>query len=82
MSSEELEHGFWDLTIDGQYYRVPDLCPHRGGKLIHGEVNERRRTITCPLHYSVFSLETGEQLSGPECGRLEVFKQQKPVRQP
>jgi nitrite reductase/ring-hydroxylating ferredoxin subunit len=47
-------------------------CPHRKGRLRFGTVNERRMTITCPLHYSTFDLRTGHQLSGPPCGTLRV----------
>ncbi|AVB19484.1 MULTISPECIES: Rieske (2Fe-2S) protein [Pseudomonas syringae group] len=60
------------VRIDQEEYRVPSNCPHREGWLEHGVVNEQRRSITCPLHFSVFSLKTGEQLSGPPCGRLQV----------
>lgn len=58
------------VRLDQASYEVPSLCPHREGRLVHGMVNPKRRTITCPLHFSVFSLETGEQLSGPPCGSL------------
>jgi nitrite reductase/ring-hydroxylating ferredoxin subunit len=66
------ERSFFDLSVGGRSYRVPDSCPHRGGRLRHGTINAQRRTITCPLHGSTFSLETGEQLGGPPCGRLAV----------
>ena len=74
LTDEHEEEGSFDLTLDGQRYCVPLFCPHRGGRLDHGEINPRRKTITCPLHRSVFSLETGEQRSGPACGRLSVEK--------
>jgi len=69
------EEGFFTVVIEDQRYCVPRFCPHRGGRLAHGVVNAKRKTIICPLHHSVFSLETGEQLAGPECGRLAVEKQ-------
>jgi nitrite reductase/ring-hydroxylating ferredoxin subunit len=71
---EHREQGVFHLSIDGEEYRVPQYCPHRAGRLDHGEINRQRRTIACPLHHSVFSLDTGEQLSGPPCGRLAVAK--------
>ncbi|PVZ19782.1 MULTISPECIES: Rieske 2Fe-2S domain-containing protein [unclassified Pseudomonas] len=58
------------VHLEDASYEVPSLCPHRHGWLAHGMVNRQRRTITCPLHFSVFSLENGEQLSGPPCGSL------------
>lgn len=60
------------VNIGQEQYLIPSSCPHREGWLEHGVVNEKRRSITCPLHFSVFSLETGEQLSGPPCGQLQV----------
>lgn len=65
---------FFALTVGTQHYWVSRRCPHRGGRLDHGAVHECKRTIVCPLHRSVFSLETGEQLSGPACGRILVVK--------
>ncbi|MBK5009937.1 Rieske 2Fe-2S domain-containing protein [Pseudomonas sp. S60] len=62
------------VQVGDQTYEVPSLCPHRQGWLEHGMVNHDRRTIMCPLHFSVFSLETGEQLSGPDCGSLACRK--------
>ena len=66
------EEGFFTLQVAGRTYRLPRHCPHRAGRLQFGHVNAQRKTISCPLHHSVFSLETGEQLSGPPCGRLAV----------
>jgi protein arginine N-methyltransferase 1 len=68
------EDGDFEVAVDGERFCVPRFCPHRGGRLAHGTVNARRKTIVCPLHHSVFSLETGEQLGGPACGPLAVGK--------
>ncbi len=66
------EEGYFTAEVAGQRYRVPQFCPHRGGRLAHGYINATCKTIACPLHHSVFSLETGEQIAGPACGRLCV----------
>lgn len=68
------EEGTFTLEVGGERYRVPRFCPHRGGRLAFGVINTKRRTIACPLHHSVFSLVTGEQLAGPPCGKLAVQK--------
>lgn len=73
-SLEGVSEATFELAIEGDIYKVPHFCPHRRGNLKYGFVNERKKTISCPLHRSTFSLETGEQLSGPECGRLDVEK--------
>lgn len=75
---EYREEGTFELTIGEAHYCVPRFCPHRGGRLSHGVVNAERRTIRCPLHHSVFSLETGEQLAGPACGALAVQRREAP----
>lgn len=66
------EDGSFVVEVAGQRFSVPQFCPHRGGRLVHGHVNASRKTIACPLHHSVFSLETGEQLAGPACAALRV----------
>lgn len=66
------EKGDFTVDIDGRRYHIPRYCPHRAGRLDHGYVNEHRRTISCPLHHSLFCLETGAQLAGPACGALAI----------
>jgi nitrite reductase/ring-hydroxylating ferredoxin subunit len=60
------------VSLDGVDVTIPKHCPHRHGWLTHGVINRQKKTITCPLHFSQFSLETGERLSGPACGNLVV----------
>ncbi len=74
VDDEYREEGVFEVTLEGERYCVPRFCPHRGGRLFHGPVNAKRKTITCPLHHSVFSLETGAQLAGPACGPLKIEK--------
>jgi len=69
---DEREAGTFRVILDGEELCVPRSCPHRGGRLDHGVVSARHRTISCPLHHSVFSLETGAQLAGPACGPLAI----------
>ena len=64
---------FFTVDLNGEKKKISRFCPHRAGRLDHGHINERSRTITCPLHCSVFSLENGAQLAGPECGSINVI---------
>ncbi|HGE6810403.1 TPA: 50S ribosomal protein L11 methyltransferase [Pseudomonas aeruginosa] len=66
------EKGHFDIDLDGRRYRVPHHCPHCAGRLMHGHINPTRKTISCPLHHSVFCLESGAQLSGPRCAALDI----------
>ncbi|WP_423821183.1 Rieske (2Fe-2S) protein [Salinisphaera sp. SPP-AMP-43] len=66
------EGGTFDVEIEGARYTIPNHCPHRKGWLAHGRINAKRKTISCPLHFSTFNLDTGEQIAGPPCGPLDV----------
>jgi nitrite reductase (NADH) small subunit len=45
-------------TVDDDVFALDDRCPHKGGPLSQGIVHGR--SVTCPLHNWVISLETGE----------------------
>jgi NAD(P)H-dependent nitrite reductase small subunit len=51
-------------NLDGQFYALDDQCPHRGGPLGAGTLEEGR--VFCPLHGWSFDLKTGECLNVPE----------------
>jgi nitrite reductase (NADH) small subunit len=40
-----------------EVFALDDRCPHKGGPLSQGIVHDR--SVTCPLHNWVISLETG-----------------------
>ncbi|HEV2347633.1 MAG TPA: Rieske 2Fe-2S domain-containing protein [Actinocrinis sp.] len=52
---------------------ISGICPHRKGLLRYGTVDVEKQRITCPLHHSAFSLETGERVAGPACEPLRVY---------
>ncbi|NJM92172.1 MAG: nitrite reductase small subunit NirD [Rhodospirillaceae bacterium] len=52
-------------TADDHVFALFDRCPHKGGPLSEGIVHGR--SVTCPLHSWVISLETGE-VEGPDRG--------------
>jgi len=52
-------------TADDQVFALFDRCPHKGGPLSEGIVHGR--SVTCPLHSWVISLETGG-VEGPDQG--------------
>ncbi len=57
-------------TVDDQAFALEDRCPHKGGPLSQGIVHGK--SVTCPLHNWVMSLETGEALGADE-GRAAAF---------
>jgi nitrite reductase/ring-hydroxylating ferredoxin subunit len=58
---------YFVVSRNEELYLVPNRCPHRGGPLKFGYLNERNELV-CPMHGSAFSIET--LLSGPDVRRL------------
>ncbi len=57
-------------TAADEVFALRNTCPHRGGPLSEGIVHGR--SVTCPLHNWVISLETGE-VEGPDHGCTGVI---------
>jgi nitrite reductase/ring-hydroxylating ferredoxin subunit len=51
------------FNLDGTLYAIDNTCPHEGGSLCDGWVENE--TVTCPLHAAVFSLRDGRTLVAP-----------------
>ncbi|SMX30697.1 nitrite reductase small subunit NirD [Actibacterium lipolyticum] len=60
-------------TSEAEVFATSDRCPHKGGPLSDGIVHGK--SVTCPLHNWVFSLETGEA-QGADEGQIATY----PVR--
>lgn len=57
-------------TSHEEVFATSDRCPHKGGPLSEGIVHGK--SVTCPLHNWVFSLESGEALGADE-GMIDTF---------
>ncbi|MCW3781692.1 nitrite reductase small subunit NirD [Defluviimonas salinarum] len=57
-------------TAADEVFALSDRCPHRGGPLSEGIVHGK--SVTCPLHSWVFSLETG-QAQGADAGEVPTY---------
>ncbi|NHJ48347.1 MAG: Rieske 2Fe-2S domain-containing protein [Asgard group archaeon] len=51
------------FNIEGEFFAINRKCTHMKGNLAKGKLDGKK--IKCPLHGSVFSLETGELLGQP-----------------
>jgi len=60
------------FNVEGTYYAIGDACPHRGGPLSEGDVQDAK--VTCPLHGAVFDLETGAVLGAPAQKGVPSYK--------
>ena len=57
-------------TDENEVFATSDRCPHKDGPLSEGIVHGK--SVTCPLHNWVFSLETGEA-QGADEGSIQTF---------
>lgn len=64
--------------ISGNYYAVDNRCPHMGGKLSQGKLEET--IVTCPLHGSQFDLSDGQVVRWLKGGPISVVS--KAVKRP
>ena len=58
-------------TSENEAYALDDKCPHKGGPLSQGIVHGK--SVTCPLHNWVISLETGTA-EGADSGKTPTYK--------
>lgn len=52
------------FNVGGTFLAVDHACPHRGGPLAQGQVEEG--VVTCPLHGWAFDLATGRCVTNPQ----------------
>jgi nitrite reductase/ring-hydroxylating ferredoxin subunit len=45
------------FNVDGNYYALENACPHQGGPIAEGWIENL--TVTCPWHAWCFDLRTG-----------------------
>jgi len=53
-------------TYEDEVFALDNACPHKNGPLAEGIVHGK--SVTCPLHNWVISLETGEAQGADEGG--------------
>lgn len=57
-------------TGEDEVFALDNACPHKAGPLAEGIVHGK--SVTCPLHNWVISLETGEA-QGADDGRVTTY---------
>lgn len=62
---------FCVANVDGTICVLNGECPHEGGPLGEGHIEEGR--VVCPWHEYAFDLRTGEERNDPEL-RAEVYE--------
>ena len=59
--------------IQDKIYATDRICTHEYADLSTGFLNEEDKTITCPLHFSRFELETGISQNPPAKIPLKTY---------
>ena len=47
------------FNVNGEYFALDNVCPHRGGPIGEGYVDCHNQTVQCPWHGWTFSLASG-----------------------
>jgi NAD(P)H-dependent nitrite reductase small subunit len=58
------------FNVAGTLYAIDNFCPHQGGPLADGWVQDA--AVTCPWHAWCFDLRTGKMTLG-DLARVDVF---------
>jgi len=59
--------------IQDKIYVIDRICTHEYADLSTGFLNEEEKTITCPLRFSRFELETGISQNPPAKDPLKTY---------
>ncbi len=59
-------------NVEGEMLAIGAICTHASQDLARGDLDDD--TVVCPLHFSSFSLRTGEALDGPARRPEPVFR--------
>ena len=62
------------FNVNGEFFAINNICPHRGGSLVDGSVESG--IVTCPLHGWQFNVKDGQNalMPGPNvsCYKVKV----------
>jgi nitrite reductase/ring-hydroxylating ferredoxin subunit len=61
------------MNVDNRIYATDRICTHAYADLSTGFLNESEKTVTCPLHMSIFDLENGKPLNLPAEEPLKTY---------
>ena len=62
------------FNVSGTVHAIANRCTHARASLSEGTLDPARCAVTCPWHEGVFSLESGQVLSGPPALPVAVYR--------
>ena len=73
----DFDHGDKKILLaraGGKVFATDRICTHAYADLATGIINEKEKTVTCPLHLSAFKLDTGAPQNQPAEEPLKTYK--------
>jgi 3-phenylpropionate/trans-cinnamate dioxygenase ferredoxin subunit len=73
----DFDHGDRKILLartSGRVFATDRICTHANADLATGILNEEEKTVTCPLHLSMFKLDTGAPQNLPAEEPLKTYK--------
>jgi nitrite reductase/ring-hydroxylating ferredoxin subunit len=73
----DFDHGDKKILLaraGGKVFATDRICTHAYADLATGIMKEEEKTVTCPLHLSVFKLDTGAPQNLPAEEPLKTYK--------
>lgn len=73
----DFDHGGKKVLLaksNGQIFATDRICTHAYADLSTGMLNQEENTVTCPLHLSIFKLDTGMPQNLPAEAPLKTYK--------
>ena len=71
------------FNVDGKFFAVQEVCPHKGGPIHDGKLEGQ--IVTCPWHHASFDVTNGRVLKipfPPEYGTATDLKKYEVVERP
>lgn len=66
-----LQIAVFNFSRSNEWYATQNLCPHKRQMILSRGLTgsqENEAKVACPFHKKTFSLKTGKNLNGDECG--------------
>ena len=73
----DFDHGDRKILLaraGGKLFATDRICTHANADLATGILNEEEKTVMCPLHLSMFKLDTGAPQNLPAEEPLKTYK--------
>ena len=61
------------INTGDEIIALSGICPHADAPMVEGLLNQKKTTIECPWHNSIFDLTSGDILEGPSYEGLTKF---------